>query len=307
MADEIKIENSPSSTPRVRTYERDVAEFLKQEGGTAAQVALAEQERRVEIRDGVQETQIKPAPPLVPSPAAERTRREARSLVLWSILFVFCAGAVGIGYWFVTNLPVQPRVSTPTSASKQKIILADGEKALDTARLTRDTFITAFAREREAAQALSSFAVLTPTKFERDAEGAEAPRAQTTAEFLSLLEASARGDLVRVLAPEFVVGFRGLPENRAFLIFKTNYYQTALAGMLAWENTLQNDLGPLMGEGINGTHFADRTLHNRDVRELRDAHEQALLLWGFADKQTLIITTDSDTFEKVVARLVQTP
>ena len=36
-----------SGGPRIRTYERDVEEFMKQEGGTAAKFALAEQEKRI--------------------------------------------------------------------------------------------------------------------------------------------------------------------------------------------------------------------------------------------------------------------
>lgn len=320
-----------NEVPKIRTYERDVEEFMKKEGGTAADFALAEQERRIEKIETKPPLPIPPPGggnkrvglisniPAIPSPHMELLRRNARLLVLWSIGFLFLAGAVGIGYWYISNL--EPQTPAPVRVGTAKIILADKEKALDTSRLTRDTFITAFAREREAALALSSFTLITPTKPTQSATGEATVRALATGEFLALLETSARGDFARALAPEFALGIRGLPTNRAFLIFKTHFYQTALAGMLAWEETLLNDTGPLFGEAINETgpvetsdaftsrvsRFTDRTINNRDVRELISSNGKPLLLYGFANKQTLIIADDEDTFEKTMEKLVATP
>lgn len=350
-----------TGVPRIRTYERDVEEFMKKEGGTAADFALAEQERRIKntnqvdsltsrpfIRgstpsetrgEGVVSTGTQPAPlrpdlssghpPLeraggerkisIPSPQTELVRRNARALILWSILFLFLAGAVGIVYWYVSNL--EPKDTAPVRIGTANILLVDKEKALDASRLTRDTLITAFTREREAALALSSFTLVTLTKPAQSAGGETAPRALTASEFLALLDTSARGDLVRALTPEFALGIRGLPTNRAFLIFKTNYYQTVLAGMLAWEETLLNDLGPLFGGAINETlpsetsdtftnrvsRFTDRTINNRDVRELIGSDGKPLLLYGFANKQTLIIVDDEDSFEKTMEKLTANP
>lgn len=350
-----------NGAPRVRTYERDVEEFLKTEKGTAADFALAEQERRIKninqvdsltsrpfIRgstpsetrgEGVVSTGTQPAPlrpdlssghlPLeraggerkisIPSPQVELVRRNARLLVLWSIGFLFLAGAVGLGYWYVSNLESKESVLIRTGTAK--IILADKEKALDVTHLTRDTFITAFTREREAALALSSFTLVTPTKTKQNATGKTTAHALTTSEFLALLETSTPGELVRALALEFALGIRGLPTNRALIILKTNYFQTALAGMLRWEQTLLNDIGPLLGEAINESvpaetsdaftnrvsRFTDRTINNRDVRELLDGSGRPLLLYGFANKQTVIITDDEDTFEKTMEKLVAAP
>ena len=133
-----------------------------------------------------------------------------------------------------------------------------------------------------------------------------AARALTALEFLSLLNAGVDGTFARALAPEFALGLRGLPQNHAFLILKTNYYQTALAGMLQWEDTLFNDVGPLFGQALGGVQFADKTIKNRDTRILLDSSEKTLLIWGFANKETVIITTDEDTFTQVIGKLVQT-
>ncbi|MDP3661490.1 MAG: hypothetical protein Q8R17_01400 [bacterium] len=314
---EEKISSQNQGGPRIRTYERDVEEFMKKEQGTAAKFALAEQSRRIAMvgtptpdgsvgASGERVVTKNPPPRRIsyPSPETVQQIAGARSLVVWSILFLFLAGAIGIGYWYVSNL--EPREMVPVRVGTAKIILSDKEKTLDATRLARDTFISTFAREREAAQALSSFTIFTPTKNEQGAAGETATRMLTTSEFLSLLNTSAPGELARALAPEFTLGIRGLPTNRAFLIFKTNYFQTALAGMLKWEKTMLNDIGPLFGTAIGGTIFTDRTVNNRDVRELLDENGKSLLLYGFADKKTIIITDDVDTFEKTMEKLVRT-
>ena len=300
---------------RIRTYERDVEEFMKQEGGTAAKFALAEQERRIgrvetkniphhnsSLEGGVP-TKVGTEDVSIPSPTAEHYLATARSLALWSVIFLFLAGEVGIGYWYVSNLPARQE-SAPRVTGTAKIILADREKTIDTSRLARDTFITSFAREREAALALSSFTLITPSVTERDAEGRAAARALTAQEFLSVMNASVEGEFIRALEPRFALGIRGLPFNRAFLIFKTNYYQTALAGMLKWEETMLNDVGPLFGDAIGRMNFTDRTIRNRDVRELLGEDGKPLLLYGFADKKTFIVTNDEDSFEKIMDKLI---
>ncbi len=316
-------------TPRIRTYERDVEEFMKQEGGTVAKFALAEQERRIEKTEtgniprptgtpfqggtlknpsleGGAATKVVAEDVNIPSQIDARHFASARSLALWGIVFLLLAGAIGIGYWYFSNLPASPK-SAPRVTGTAKIILADKEKMLDTTRLARDTFITAFARERSAALALSSFTLIVPAKAIQGADGEAAVQALAASEFLSLISAGVEGGFVRALEPHFALGLRGLPTNRAFLIFKTNYYQTALAGMLKWEKNMLGDIGPLFGEAIGGVNFTDRTIRNRDVRELLGTDGKPLLLYGFADKKTLIVTNDGDSFEKIMGKLVAAP
>jgi len=54
-------------------------------------------------------------------------------------------------------------------------------------------------------------------------------------------------------------------------------------------------------------NFTDRTIRNRDIRELIGTDDKPLLLYGFADKKTIIITNDEDSFEKIMDKLVAAP
>lgn len=49
--------------------------------------------------------------------------------------------------------------------------------------------------------------------------------------------------------------------------------------------------------------FDDAIIVNKDVRVLRDPEGKIALVYGFYDKQTIVITTDENTFKEVVTRL----
>ncbi len=49
--------------------------------------------------------------------------------------------------------------------------------------------------------------------------------------------------------------------------------------------------------------FEDAIIVNKDVRLLRDNDGKIALVYGFYDKQTIVITTDENTFKEVVTRL----
>lgn len=82
--------------------------------------------------------------------------------------------------------------------------------------------------------------------------------------------------------------------------------------MLAWEETLSEDLEPFFGTAIRsavagepriGGIFESRVIGNRDVRVLPNAEGTTALLYGFRDPATIILTTNENTWAEVNARL----
>ena len=43
-----------------------------------------------------------------------------------------------------------------------------------------------------------------------------------------------------------MLGIHRYPENQTYLIFKTDSYESAAAGMLSWENNLEEDMGKFL-------------------------------------------------------------
>ena len=131
-------------------------------------------------------------------------------------------------------------------------------------------------------------------------------------------------------------------ENRPFIIMKTSFYQNAFASMLSWEESLPDDLDfmisvPQLTPEIDtippisaatstddiatttesGTttpmeeveappaplEFKDEVIKNHDARVLRDSNGHVMLLYSFADEETLVITNNTQTLERIFERL----
>jgi|GEM_PF-1209759 len=67
-------------------------------------------------------------------------------------------------------------------------------------------------------------------------------------DFLSIVAPNAPNSFVRALLPQFMLGVHSFDSNNhTFLVFKTDSYVSAYAGMLLWESTMRADLSPLFG------------------------------------------------------------
>jgi hypothetical protein len=131
--------------------------------------------------------------------------------------------------------------------------------------------------------------------------------------------------LLRNIDDSSTVGtIRAGTESRPFFILKVSSYERTFAGMLAWEQTLPQDLSilypayPSLPDTTASTTatstpvrvvapytpvFTDGVVANYDVRILRDASGRSLMLYGYRGKDTLIIARDEAAFTALVSRL----
>ncbi|MBX4198084.1 hypothetical protein KW782_01990 [Candidatus Parcubacteria bacterium] len=116
---------------------------------------------------------------------------------------------------------------------------------------------------------------------------------------------------VRALQPDYVLGYHtGTEFNEPFIIFKTSSYETAFSGMIAWEKTMVEDVQPLF---VSSVHFAenptstytfsDAIIRNKDVRIAKNAAGQPVLYYALTDKETIVMTTNEETFAEIIGRL----
>lgn len=152
-----------------------------------------------------------------------------------------------------------------------------------------------------------------------------APAMLDTPELFSFLAPNAPQELVRALSLKFLFGVHSFDGNQPFLLFKTDLYEQAFAGMLQWEPSMKQDLGPafirtpkphISEEGTATstasvqflqTGFIDRIVENHNARVIENDVGDILLLWTFIDRNTLIITTNEYTLREVIARLAEAP
>jgi hypothetical protein len=128
-------------------------------------------------------------------------------------------------------------------------------------------------------------------------------------------------------------------DTRAFFVLRVSSYERTFAGMLTWEPLMERDLELLYPlhkqaaapepevdlntasstESASTTpavqtttpatsrgRFEDTIVANRDVRILRDTQGRTLMLYGYADKETLIIARNEASFAALLTRLIPT-
>ena len=111
---------------------------------------------------------------------------------------------------------------------------------------------------------------------------------------------------LRSLQGDYTFGIYGYGETRSepFLLLKVSDYDAAFAGMLEWENNMENDLTILFKLRHSGVErgFSDAMVANQDVRLLKTRQGKTALLYSFIDRETLLITTNKKAFEEIVYR-----
>jgi hypothetical protein len=143
------------------------------------------------------------------------------------------------------------------------------------------------------------------------------------------LEWPAPDILLRNIGDESTVGIvHAGGETRAFFILVTptsdaQSYERLFAGMFSWEPSMGRDLAALYpsyeaadtgsetatstGSStpiiIKSPGFIDEVVANHDVRALKDAAGHTILVYGFRDRQTLIIARDETAFNVLLARM----
>lgn len=144
---------------------------------------------------------------------------------------------------------------------------------------------------------------------------ADKERAITTEEFFTALQMKPPISLTRTLHPHFMAGFHRFGEVESFLIFNTDTYDVARAGMLEWEKTMEEEVGKFMrtpsdfdypsdvNSTINPRVFVDKVYKNIDTRTLFNESEKPLLMYAFINRSYLIIATNEETLSEVVAGL----
>jgi hypothetical protein len=130
--------------------------------------------------------------------------------------------------------------------------------------------------------------------------------------------------LARSIREESTVGIiHAEREQAVFFILRVDSFERSFAGMLEWESRIANDLAtiyepyPVEQESVSTTtapietaiasslssSFKDEVVQNRDVRVLRDEQGRALLLYGFRDKETLILARNEASYLALVERM----
>lgn len=128
-------------------------------------------------------------------------------------------------------------------------------------------------------------------------------------DFFDFLGASANLPLYRTLTDKFVLGrISQGQEVSLFAIFLVDDFGVAFSSMLDWEKDLPDDFSFLMTESGHPTgnkyEWRDIIVKNKDVRAAVDAQNNAVIAYTFLDRKTILVAGDISALGDIVAIFV---
>ena len=308
-----------ASESPLHTYKSDFADHIDTKGASTFSVLAAEADTgKLRVKS---------------SPLSASRLRTALITVLGLVLIVGGAGAGYAAYRYVAGhntVVLAPSVPSLVFADDRQALTGEGPQLLQ-----------ALAASADSPLADGQVRVVYLTEASTTPDGKPITIPLAGGRLIGSLQLSAPDLLLRNIAPESTVGVvHAGTETRAFFIMKVMSYERTFAGMLSWEGTLESALETLYpqyplpepglptiatttrivnGKKVTATttipaapvvviapRFIDEVTSNHDVRALKDGQGRTILLYGYKDKETLIIARDEAAFGELLRRLAAT-
>ena len=293
--------NTNNEVASIRTYKSDVAEFIKREGKTLADIAIAESSRRTNLLKEEISTPI--------------IRRKA----IYIIGAVFFLVALSIGTLYFILKPKSNPAPIPTTGKTDKALFVSGikEKNFSIGKQNGESVLSAISIALKEVTPFLALHLVSENNLGEES-------LISSRDFLERIGVYPPGVLIRTLSPDLALGSIG--GKARFLVIKNNYYGGAFSGMLQWEKTMVDDLRNLLDldaikssrsktEIVGATTsisqlavsgFKDALIANRDSRIFKDGSGAIILLYLFPDNNTIIIAGSENTAKIVVEKLLRT-
>lgn len=293
----------PEATPSpIHTYKTDFADHTKVTGASRISVLARQQDAGT------------------PAPRTLSTKKNTRYVFLGgAALIVLGIGSVWLAYSLVSKTPVLPSGFTVPSL----ITPNDRAELTGTGQALRSALVAL----GEQATGEGDVVVAYMTYSTTTADGVTTTLPVTGGEVIKALSLPAPDIILRNISSESTVGVvRGGGESRPFFILRVDSYERTFAGMLTWEATMLKDLAfmypaptpvqptasttpsatstqTVTSPNIFMPRFVDEIVENHDTRIVYGADGSVVLLYGYRDKETLIIAGSKEAFAELVARL----
>ena len=307
--DALPDERKNSSLKTVRTYRDDATSSIQDKNLSVVSIAAAESKKRSAQERHLQPEHMGESPTFL------------KSLTIVVVSLVLIVSGIAVSTFFYKAF----KEGSGIAARKEitSLIFADVQKEIDISELSRAPLLARLNSERlEVNTTLGGIAHLLLTE-----KGLNSLQRTVSSErFLRRVSSNIPDRLIRSLDDEFMLGIHVLGKNHPFLVFKTSSFENAFASMLDWEETMNEDLSPLFGDKLSeitarstaqaqGSStvppprifipriFNDVIIRNNDTRILRDDRGDIALIYGFPRVDTIIVTTNENTFFEVFKRL----
>ena len=309
----------------LRTYEDDVASFVRDRKISTADMMLAEQKRRqrqsneasIGLGDGPQKKSS-----LIKIGLSVFFVALGLGLIIFSFI-QFNLGNKMIALITNKDLVVEDKIK---NEAKYQILVNNKSSSKIMEEINKSIISI---KEKDIKQ-ITEIELLTT----KNTETGEVVEAITTENFIKILGNLSPAELSRSLDKEFFLGVLNLKKPAPVILFKTNDFNLTYASMLRWENVMASEIGDIFTQikkedsentkvqeiesGTESTSsveevsgiptfdprkFEDVVLLNKDVRAIINSKGEILFFYGFIDNQNLILTTEIDALREIIKRL----
>ncbi len=263
----------------LRTFQGDVQEHIETKKETIATIALAEQKKKIEHNEPTY---------------TERPKRSftAGILVIISIIFLAVGGVIigGIYFFKTTTEPASP------TTTENPLIAYTNKKDVVLPSITHEYLASALRSERASFTTEVDRILYTTFSY--------GTSSLTTAELIPLIAPNA-GDALQRNITSVMMGVYSYDTNEVFFLLRPDDFGIVYSGMLNWESALGKDMAdffPTLQNHLttNPSVFTDETYKNKDVRVIKDDRGNVVLLYGFINKDVLVITANERIFEALI-------
>lgn len=312
----------PPATPEaLHTYTSDFSDRIDTKSASTFSVLAAEQDAQAKA-------------PTALAPQRRSPKKAILAVASGIFLIVLAGGGIFFTYQFVMTMR-----DTPIAAlTVPSIVFADEYRELEG---TGSQLLQSLQAASNAALVPGNVLVTYILTSAETGDGSIVQSPAGGDVFMRALQVPAPDILLRNIAEQSTVGaIHAGAKTSTFFALRVDSYERTYAGMLTWEPLMARDLGllyplypienvptqeasepvatttasstvsvststpPLQEvQAVALTRFEDAVVANRDVRILRDTRGRSLILYGYADKRTLLITRDESAFEALLSRL----
>jgi hypothetical protein len=269
----------------VRTFSSDLADAVREHGGSVVKIAIAENEKK---QKEYQEASI-------------TSRKNIIFSTLGIILFV---GAIVGGVW-VYKIKTKPVEVVQTPAPQSSLVFSENNQIIDVVDASAMesasllTSINAIVASPNIQSGTIKNIVITQNKLSISAS-----------QFLGAVRIEhAPTDFLRYLSNEYMLGTYLYNDSNLFLILKGGAHDFLLAGMLEWEPFMLTDFAPLFGIDVTGTNarlldtkWSDVVLDNHDARAVLDTAGKPVFFYSFIDPNTILFAKNPKIITTLVSR-----
>jgi hypothetical protein len=280
----------------IRTYQDDVAKFVKDKKVSTAQIVLAEQNRKQNINSAQPKktlSQVK-AVNVAPKPEQKNYSKILKPLFKTLVATLLIFGGLAVLYYVYDSGIIQKQISNVTApkiSNTEKLIEKENRILIDTtgkqiSKIQSEIFAVIENTTLDIEKGITEIQIIKTTE-----DGSS--ELITTNNFFQIFNTNISDKTLRSLDESFLIGLHNIDnttQTNPFIIFKTNEFEQVFSEMFDWEFYLVNDFKNIFADTLKTTEIipetttesstttATSTIENTDAEELSTSTTDVVLI-----------------------------